>query len=369
MKPSSYRRIIRTSVVFVLSLWTLNSCDTQTVTNHGPNPAGRLYVANQGDGTLYIYDTRTMTRIATESTLVAKPHFMQFSPDKMKYYISTVETNGRIARYDASTNNLEGTLSIPGVICSAVDIAPDNVTGFVCNYNLLYSPTRLYKLNLNGAMAVVDSFSAGKSTHDVKFTSDGKTVIACNMYSDDVTILDLTTDPPTPTFVPMDPLYLPAPNTHNYAPKSALILPGDLKAILACHEAHQLKILDIPGRLVIDSIHVGLHNHGTHEPGKQYGPALMALSPDGDVVWVSGMWDNKIWAVRLSTKTVIFEATTSTGNTFGVAISSDGSRVYVSATNAAGSAGRVYIIDARNNLMMDSITVGLNPYGLSWQPE
>jgi DNA-binding beta-propeller fold protein YncE len=66
--------------------------------------------------------------------------------------------------------------------------------------------------------------------------------------------------------------------------------------------------------------------------------------------------------------TVVADIPLKIPNPFGINISDDGSRVYVACINKPGDHGRVYIIDGENLVKIDSIDVGKQSYGLTWQP-
>ncbi|MFZ1682698.1 MAG: hypothetical protein WAU88_01075, partial [Candidatus Zixiibacteriota bacterium] len=44
-------------------------------------PDGSLYVLNQQDGSLYIYDSKTLARTDSLAAQVPAPHHLEFSPD------------------------------------------------------------------------------------------------------------------------------------------------------------------------------------------------------------------------------------------------------------------------------------------------
>ena len=53
---------------------------------------------------------------------------------------------------------------------------------------------------------------------------------------------------------------------------------------------------------------------------------------------------------------------------FGITISDDGTRVYVSCTNTRPQPGQVYVIDGETFEKLDSLEVGSEPFGLAWRP-
>ena len=76
----------------------------------------------------------------------------------------------------------------PHVQPTAIAITTDSRYGYVCNFSSAIDPTVINKYDLT-TLTRVDSMQAGITTHDVKITSDGSTVIACNRFSDNVTLV------------------------------------------------------------------------------------------------------------------------------------------------------------------------------------
>ncbi len=66
----------------------------------------RLYVVNQEDGTIYIYNASTLDRLDSFPAGINLPHSIQFSPDSLHYYVTGAEVGGDIAKYLASDNSL-----------------------------------------------------------------------------------------------------------------------------------------------------------------------------------------------------------------------------------------------------------------------
>jgi YVTN family beta-propeller protein len=87
-------------------------------------------------------------------------------------------------------------------------------------------------------------------------------------------------------------------------------------------------------------------------------PYGVAVSPDGTRVYVANGLDDTVSVIDTSTNTVTDTVTVGT-NPYGVAVSPDGSRVYVTNNGAVG--GTVSVIDTSTNTVSDTITVGTNP--------
>ncbi len=349
----------------VLTLVAFLSCgdDGNPVDPFSGNPEGRLYVLNQNDNTLYIYDTKTMARIDSINTVVDKPHYIEFSPDKLHYYITTFGANGTIAKYDAVTNTLTNSVSLVSFQPTAIAITDDSRYGYVCNFasESLNSPTKIYKFDLS-TMTLVDSMQAGAVTHDVKITSDGSVVIAVNRYSDNVTLVYPDAD--TVTFVSVDPDVDYPLGSNNYGPFGVIIDNNDSLAYIACADANQIRVLDIKNRIIIDS--VDIPNNGL---GFISGPTLLAVSPDNSHVFVTTRLNNTITVIKTNPLELVTEIAHETPASFGIDISDDGSRIYAACINTPSTRGRIYVIDGKTFEKIDSLDVGRESFGLRWQPK
>lgn len=351
----------RYAVACLATAVMLAGCSSSSPTGgHPQGPEGRLYVLNQGANTFYVFDTKTSLRIDSVSSQVNRPHYVEFSPDGQYFYITTLEPSGHIAKFRASDNGFVDSASVVlSVQPSAIAITLDGQYGYVCNFSPAFSSTRIHKYDLS-TLTVVDSVQAGATTHDVKITSDGKIVIATNRNTDDLTMV--YTDLDTVTFVNIDPNQAYPPGTAAYGPMGVIIDHKDSLAFVACRDGHQVRWLDIAKREIVDSIDIPIDSTA---PG--YGPTLLAISPDDDVVYVTTGANNTVAVFRVSTKTVLASIPMGTPNPFGITISDDGSRVYAACIGPLGGAdGRVYVIDGGTHAVVDSLDVGAETYGLTW---
>jgi len=93
-------------------------------------------------------------------------------------------------------------------------------------------------------------------------------------------------------------------------------------------------------------------------------PSGVAMSPDGSRVYVSNVWGNSVSVIDTSTNEVV--ATVGVGSApSGVAVSPDGSRVYV--TN--GDDTSVSVIDTSTNEVVATVDVGSAPSGVAVSPD
>ena len=339
-------------------LFILQGCNDNAVNAPKPGePAGRLYVLNQNDATLYIYDSQTFKRLDSVGTRVSLPHYIEFAPDGQNYYITTLEPlGGHIAKFDARTNQFVDSISVPpAVVPSAIAITADSRYGYVCNFSSPSQRTHIHKFDLS-TMQYLSAIQAGIMTHDIKITSDGAIVVACNMNSDDVTMV--YAGPDTVTMVPMDTMNI---GGNMYSPYGVIIDHHDSLAYIACMDKMQVRVLDIAQREIVDSIDIPVSVSATLA-----GPTLLAISPNDRVVYVTTQVGNSVVAFNTLTDSILADIPLATPNPFGITISDDGSRVYVACVGTPVSKGRVYVLDGVTFAKVDSIVVGNQSFGLVW---
>lgn len=349
-------------VVAALTLMFWGCSDKSPIRTGADGPDGRLYVLNQGENTLWIYDTKTLARLDTITLDIELPHYIEFSPDGQHYYITTLETSGHAARFDAKADTLLASVAVPpAVMPSAIAIDGSGQYGYVSNFSTTTQRSFIHKYNL-ATMTWVKQLQAGATTHDLKATSDGSLIVACNRFSNDVTLIATETD--DVDFVGIDPAESYPLGMMRYGPMGVAIDHRDSLAYIACMDMPQVRYLDLAARAIVDSTTIPVSGHAG-----MAGPMLLAVSPDGSRVFVTTQMGNSLVVFDPVAKTVLADLHFETDSPFGVVVSEDGSRVYVTCVGDAFpfSRGRVYIIDGVTLAKLDSLEVGNQCYGIAWQ--
>lgn len=364
------RSLVRAAFLLIAATVLVSCSDEGTAPpDTRTGPVGKLYVLNQADNSIFVFDTETMTKLKTIPTEISKPHYIVFAPDQAYYYVMTVDLSGRIAKFAAADDTYLESFDLTAaaqalfpnqrsVIPAGMAITPDSKYGYMCDYTAGSERGHLYKINLQ-TMEVEKKIQSGAQTHELLATPDGSVIVACNLRSDDVTML--YTDADTVTFVPIDPDEFSDPDHPRYGPYCIAMAPDGARAYLTCLYAHQVRVLDIASRRIVDSLSIPI-TAGVSTSG----PAMAHVSHDGRYLYLSTKWGNSIVAVDLQTKQVTAEIPTAIGHTFGVAISGDDKRVYVAASGTPPAHGWVYEIDATTRAKIDSVEVGTDSWGLGW---
>lgn len=364
------RSFVRTAFLLFVAIVLAACSDEGTApTDSKTGPAGKLYVLNQADNSIFLFDTETMTRLKTIPTEISRPHYIVFAPDHEYYYVMTVDLTGRIAKFAAADDTYLESFDLTGaaqaifpnqrsVIPAGMAITPDSKYGYMCDYTAGSERGHIYKVNLR-SMEVDKKIQSGAQTHELIATPDGSVIVACNLRSDDVTMLYTGAD--TVTFVPIDPDEYSDPDHPRYGPYCIGMAPDGARAYITCLYAHQVRVLDIAARRIVDSVLIPI------TPGiSTSGPAMAHVSHDGKHLYLSTKWGNSIVAVDLQTRQVAAVIPTAIGHTFGLAISGDDQRVYVAASGTPPAHGWVYEIDTATRAKIDSVEVGTDSWGLGW---
>lgn len=338
--------------------------------NTNSNPAGRLYVLNQSDNSIFIYDTKTLKILDTVSSAVKKPHYIEFTPDGASYFITTLEQPAvaHIAKYATANDSLIKSVEVPlSVLPSAIAITSDGAFGYVCNFTLSEdgnTPAFIYKYDLS-TLDTVATIQSGLTTHDLKITNDGSVVIVCNRTSDMLNMIYPNIGPDSTARISIDPDSVWYNGKKSYGPFGVAISPDDSLAFIACMNSGQVRVLDIGKQEIVDSIDIPGSVPG---PTTLTGPTLLAVSPDNEIVWVTMQSANSVVAFRVSTMKVVANIPFEIGKSFGITISDDGSRVYVACVGNPKDHGRVYVIDGKTFKKTDSLDVGEESFGLIYRP-
>ncbi len=325
-----------------------------------PRPTGRIYVPNQLDSTLYIYSAATLTREDSLFTVIAQPHFIQYSPDGKYFYLvgRVFAPELQLAKFDLVADTFIAATSAPfSLFSTAIQISPDGGTGYVCDFRTTGEAGRIYRFDLN-TMTFQDSLIlSGAGTHDLDISSDGRFLVYPNFLSDNVTVHYLDTD--STVFIDLGK---PLTGQAEIGGFGVVLNSTDSLAYVACRLSKEIRVVDIAGRAVVDSF--ALPILGTTD---KHGPALLVLTPDDQTLWFTTMAENKVMALEPATRRIV-TFPVSKPRPFGIAIDDAGRFVYVAAVGMPGDRGRVYVFDAVNLRKTDSLDVGRNSYGIGWFP-
>ena len=323
----------------------------------------RFYVTNQADQTVYIYDAVSFNLIDSFTTPVVEPHFIQFTHDYQYYFVLGRQVSGSIAKYKTSNDSLVALVQVEGAVFpTAFAISNNNDTLYLTDFTNDAGHTNRYDISGTNFVWIDSVLQAGRQTHDVRISDDGKYVISAGYSSDDITVINTQTGDLKPiSLIDGDNVF--NPNSNNYGGYGVLIDHYSNLAIISCRKnVDQIRLVDFKNSVIVDSIVLA----GVHSADPE--PIYLVISPDNNFLYVANNKDSSMSVINLLTRQVVETVTFSTPKPFGISISDDGKRVYVGCTNTRPELGMVYIIDGETFEKIDSVTAGSEPFGLIWAP-
>ena len=354
--------------LILLGLTGCESSSTGTGGGPAPGPPGFVYVPNQADSTMYVYSSVDMSRVDSFPIPLDEPHFITFDHINQYYYVIGRKAPGQIAKYRAADDSLSTVVQVPGqMLPTACALSLNNDTMYVTDFSLGNGRTHRYDVSGTNLIWADSILQAGIQTHDVRIGPNGRYIVSAGFSSDDITILDLQTGNVQPlTLDSARSGFNPVDST--YGPYGVLIDKNGTMAVIACSKGvDQLRLVDLVNLTILDSILIPVN--GTAANLGREGPTYMAIHPNNNIVFLTNYLNNTVSVVRLSTREVLETIQFETPKPFGIAITDDGSRVFVSCTATRGMGnGRVYVIDGNTYTKVDSVNVGEEPFGLAWRP-
>jgi YVTN family beta-propeller protein len=272
-----------------------------------------VYVAGGGDGTVSVIATASNTVIATIPTAGVGPVAVAITPDGAHAYVigfsssSSFPRTGIVSVVDTATNTVVTTIPVGSLHPSAVAITPDGAHAYVIGF-----PTS--NPLIIGIVSVIDTAS--------------NTVVATIPVGNDLTAVAITPD-----------------GAHAYVTDLA---------------NNTVWVINTATNTVMDSpIVVGNY------------PGAVAITLDGAHAYVVNLLDSSLSVIATASNTVIATfpysevSTTFPGerSITGIAISPDGTRVYVAVTDG----NSVSVVDTASNTVVAMIKVE-GPVGVAFAP-
>ncbi|MDT5013318.1 MAG: hypothetical protein QOH57_4935 [Mycobacterium sp.] len=270
---------------------------------------------------------------------------------------------GSINGADADGNTLS--YAVSGVPTSG-SLSVDSTTGAYT-----YTPTQAARL----AAGVTTAADFDQFTVSV---SDGK---ATTPVSVSVPVLPSQLSTPTSTKVGYNPMGVAVSSSRIYVANSAtnsvsvidrstgsvaatIAVVGTPTAIALSADGTRAYVAGNNAVSVINTATNTVVGQASTKGGQSFG---LALSPDGQRLYVSNTFNNTVSVLDTSKATPTLMATVAVGVTpGGIAVSPDGTKVYV----ANFSSGTVSVISTATNAVVGKpIAVGANPYGVAVSPD
>lgn len=339
--------------------------DDGTVAYSTMPASGWLYVTNQGEDLTAVIDLdkNKIARYITTGTtnfvtgVVQSPHNVIVDWQNQFYYVNLIGGN-RLLKFRVADNEKVGELS-SGIFAPAqIAITRNSDTAYVTNFE--NNKTNITVVNVTTMTKLFDiGNDAMLKPHGVSLTPNFKYVVVCNSFSDNVTVIETSTNNivaiiPIAANVPQVPVgYL-----YQYEPYQAVITPNSKFAYVTCRKSGEVRVVDLEQMKVTDSIKVG------------NAPLIPAITPNGEEVFVPNRNSNSISIINVASRTVVHTIVNVGVEPHGTAVSKDGKYLYVSCENLGDSEpphhptmggkkpGFLKIIDIETRTVIQSLEVG-----------
>ena len=289
----------------------------------------RLFVTCQSEDVVAAIDLATesvMRYIAVgerpdATTPPEAPHNIALSPDGRAFYVNLI-VSGVVEKYDARTFAKLGSTAV-GLSPAQIRISADGSTLYVSNFDLTFQQQFISIVDAATMGSPTNIEVEGYAPHGITLDPNGELLYTMNAGSDDISVVDLGTREVI-AHIPI------IPGTPAAAAGSAVHEPyqGEIGAdghlYVTCRKSGQVRVVDLTGRRVIDSITVGRR------------PLIGAMTPDGAEFWVPNQADNTVSIIDLGSRTVVRTLTGLQQQPHAVAFTDDGARAFVTCENQQG---------------------------------
>lgn len=322
------------------------------------DPAGKIYVANSGQGTVTVIDpdlnlilkTIPVARNPNNAAAEFAHHFAWNFTDNF-LYLTMAGQLGELVKIDPGSDQIVARLAV-GVAPTDVRISPDGRFAYVANHDLnpFLPRSTVTKINLT-TFTVAGTITVGKAPHGLRMSQDGRFMLACNYLTDDVTFIYLNTNGDADSTFTLK--LGSAPKI--FRPYGIGFSPDDSLAFVSCQQSNEVRVVDLKNRLIVDSIPVGFE------------PFMVERTPDNRFLYVPCRQSDAVYIIRLSDRTVV----KSVGVGFrahGVDFSPDGLRAYITCEGDHINPSFIYVINAVTQRIIGPIEVGVFPNGVLVSP-
>ena len=290
------------------------------------------YVANEGDGTVSVIDTRTdeVTR-----TLVAHGEFgdkLQAAlADRGEHALFVVDAvSSQLVVVDIASGEARARIKV-GKSPEGASLSPSGKTIAVCGED----DNVVTFVNVAARKVTGTAPIRGKNPEHCEWASDERWLLTSNENSDDVDVIDVKALASTA---------LIHVSGH---PRGIAILPGKHIAYIAQETANGVDVVDFDQRKVLHSIPTGVRAAGA------------IASRDGRRVYVANGGSATVSVIDTATDKVIADVPVGK-RAWNMALSDDGKKLYV----ANGRSNSISVIDTATLKPIKEIPVGQRPWGV-----
>ena len=161
-----------------------------------PN-GSRVYVTNRDSATVSVIDTATNTVIGSPIPVGDTPEGIAISPDGTRIYVANQAQGGfgTVTVIDSTNDSVVTTVPIgSGSGPSGIAVHPDGSRVYVANVGTGSSPGNTVTIIDTATNVIIKNVTVGTAPRHLGFTPDGRFVYVSNVASDNLSVIDTTTD-------------------------------------------------------------------------------------------------------------------------------------------------------------------------------
>jgi len=273
------------------------------------------YVASSDDNAVSVIDTASNVIVATIPT-EQLPVGLAVSADGSWVYVANQDGRS-ITVIDAATNEVADTINI-GRSTKELAVSPDGERVYVTNPS--DAAVSVIDTDANSVIATIE---VGNFPQGLAITPDGSRVYVANQDDDSVSVIDATAN--TLLDSNGDGTPDPAIGVGN-GPDPVVVAPDGSRVYVGNSLSNSVSVIDTVSHLVVGPVEVG------------NGPGGLAVAPDGSRVYVANLSDDTVSVIDTATLSLLDSDGDGTpdpaigvGNApIALAVTPDGERVYVS---------------------------------------
>lgn len=314
------------------------------------SPGPKIYIANEGDGTITVIDSSTLEVVDTIK-LAGMPHNVNVDPKGRFFYATNHEGEedepGEMHHVpflrvlDVKTNKLIGSVPMKEI---AAHVVPSRQRDVV--YVSREGGNTVLEIDIIKGL-ILRAFKTGDGPHGFVLSNDDKTLYVPNMKSNDVSIVNIATGKEERINIMLDGMSCETPVAMG-------ISEDDRFSFVTCGKSFDIYQINNKERKVIARVAL--------EKGEFPGPIQIPVHPHNKYLYVPDMRHDVVHKISIEPFALLKDIPSGKG-AHGIAFSADGKIAYVTNTWE----NTVSVIDLDKEEIVKTISVGSKPNGIALQ--
>lgn len=337
---------INLELILLLSMLLVTSCQPQE-----KSLATKIYVANEGDGTISVIDSGSLSVIQTIE-LSGMPHNVNVDPLGRYVYATNHEGEEEEMPQDEHAGHIPYLRILDAETYKVLHSIPmQEMAAHVVpskDSKLLYvsreGGNTLVEFDIENEK-IIRYFKVGEGPHGFVLSNDGKKLYVPNMRSHDVSIVDLETGNEKRLEIALN-------NDKCDTPVAMGITSDDKHSFVTCGKSFEIYKIDNINEKVVAKI--------GFEKGDLTGPIQTPVYPNSKFIYVPDMRNAVVHKIDIEKFENVKDIATGQG-AHGIAYSQDGKTAYV--TNTWEDS--LSVLDLEKDTVIKTIKVGSEPNGVA----